>query len=201
MKKPIKQGTAGLQRDEEQRLIILAQAGDRGAFSELVHYNLEKIYSLAFSLSRNKYDAEEIAQEVFLKAIKNIQSFRGESSFGTWLYRITVNTYLNTIKNRVFLPLDETEKSREAERVKIYTSGKSKNELNNLIEKALVNLSEKERAVFVLRHYEEIKINEIAVMLGISYGTVRTLLYRAVCKLRSEFSKPDSPRMNNRRNK
>jgi RNA polymerase sigma-70 factor (ECF subfamily) len=199
MKKPTKQGTPEKQQEAEQRLIILARAGDKEAFGELVHNNLERIYSLAFSLSRNRYDAEEITQEVFLKAIKNIHSFRSDSSIGTWLYRITVNTYLNTKKSRLFHPLEDHHENRDIDSVKIKSANESENDFINSIDKILVNLSEKEHAVFVLRHYESFHIKEIAAMLGISYGTVRTLLYRAVRKLRIELSNPDATRKINKR--
>lgn len=201
MKKQTLNTKTAIHRDEEQQLIILAKCGDMEAFNQLIHLNLDRVYALALSLSRNKYNAEEITQEVFLKAIKNIHSFRADSSIGTWLYRITVNTYINSKKSRSFLPLEDYLENENAERVIDRNANVFRNESRYPVDILLKHLSEKERSVFVLRHFENVPTKEIAVILGVSYGTIRTLLYRAVSKLRRELSNSEASRNFSRRKK
>jgi DNA-directed RNA polymerase specialized sigma subunit, sigma24 homolog len=81
-------------KNDIRQLIQLAQAGDSEAFHQLVVLHDEKIMTLAFQLTQNKTDAEDLYQEVFIKAYKSISKFRFQSAFYTWLYRITVNTFL-----------------------------------------------------------------------------------------------------------
>jgi len=199
MRKPIKTSPSPITIREEKELIILAKAGDLEAFGKIVECNLERIYSLAYSLSRNQYETEEIVQEVFLKALKGIGNFRSESGIGTWLYRITINTYLNIKKIMAYFPLEQCLENQKPISGSKLKTDESINDLKKSIDKNLAKLSERERTVFVLKHYEDIPIKEIASMLGISYGTVRTLLFRAVRKLRYELSDLQASRTINRR--
>lgn len=190
MKKQIEGETSRLTPEEEQGLILRAKAGDSEALGRIIEDNIQRIYSLAFSLSQNKYDAEEITQEVFLKAVRNIHNFRDESRIGTWLYRITVNTFLNMKRKKVFLSLKDSEANPNYSGIRGSTNDGSDNDLTASINRSIGNLSARERSVFILRHYENISTKEISAMLGISHRTARTLLYRAVNKLRSELSVP-----------
>ena len=94
-------------KNDIRQLIQLAQAGDSEAFHQLVVLHDEKIMTLAFQLTQNKTDAEDLYQEVFIKAYKSISKFRFQSAFYTWLYRITVNTFYNLKRSQNKMPIQE----------------------------------------------------------------------------------------------
>lgn len=171
---------------EEADYIKRIKHGDKAAFDFIVDENINKVRLLALSLTRNPHEADDLAQEVFLKAFKSINAFRNDCKISTWLYRITINTYLNLKKKKD--RFNEKNHQNENEAGKYFSSHHSSSrrheDINGKIETALRLLTPKEKAVFVLRHYEEIKISEIALMLAISKNSVKTLLRRAVFKLK-----------------
>lgn len=171
--------------------------GDRNAFRKLVELNKNNVYYLAFDMVNNKEDAEDITQDVFLKAYKSLNSFRGDSKFSTWLYRITVNSCLSLRKkNSASRKLEEnimddvinknainkeTSVSQNPER---YTEAGF---IRKSMEKAIEKLSPREKSVFVMRNYKELTFSEISEILKLKLGTVRSLNFRALGKLRIEL--------------
>ncbi len=160
-------------------------------FRTLVERHKKRVYYLALDLTGNHHDAEDLSQEVFIKAHRSLDSFRGEASFFSWLYRIAVNTYLNKKRKKAVSHMtlwDDFEHitqgagapdgpDTEAERSTMQAH----------IEASLEVLSEKERSAFVLKHYHGYKIREIAEMLDVAQGTIKSHLYRATRKLRDEL--------------
>ncbi len=178
-------------KEEIRQLIKKAQSGDSGAFHKLVKLHDERVMILAYQLTHNQQDAEDLYQEVFLKAYKNLKNFRFESQFYTWLYRITVNTSYNFKRKQSRLNLYEPDSEKEsghlewiADQPDTSTSGK---EIMTAVKSAMHVLPQKQRTVFILKHLENLKIKDISKILNISEGTVKRYLFRAMEKLRVEL--------------
>lgn len=159
----------------------------------MVTRHQQKIYRLAYHLTGNAQDAEDLSQEAFVKAYRGFRTFRGDAQVSSWLYRITVNTWIDMgrQKNRPVVenrdPYEEGEHARNEPMhdPEEYTQVTF---LQACIDRALDTLSPRERSVFVLRHYEQYKLKEIGQTLSVSVGTVKSLLFRAVQKLREQLS-------------
>jgi RNA polymerase sigma-70 factor (ECF subfamily) len=165
-------------------LVDAARAGDAGAFRELVEIHSAHVFQLAYRITGNEQDAEDTVQESFLRAYKQIRRFDGNSSFGTWLYRIAANCALDAIRRRG-RHLHTGDASHEAasddptpERSAL--SG----EIRERMELALGELSPVERAAFVLRHFEGMAMEGIGRALGCQSGAAKNSVFRAVRKLR-----------------
>ena len=169
-------------------LVDKAKAGDRRAFGTLVETYQRRVYAIAFGILRSRDDAWDAAQEAFVKAYKNLHRFEGNAAFYTWLYRITYNLsidHLRERKRRDRVDLTETKKMEEALR---RTSKKpdgdpdqdtDRRELTAVLHDAMNKLSDKHRAIIVLREIEGLTYEEIADVLGISKGTVMSRLFHA----------------------
>jgi RNA polymerase sigma-70 factor (ECF subfamily) len=186
----------------ENELIRCAQTGDPEAFSLLARNYERRIYSLALHFTRDRHDAEDLSQEVWLKAYRAIHTYRGEASFYTWLRQIMINSFINyrrTTRLRLFgrKPADAVgieSLSFTEELNGATTSTSHAHELEEitdnkiLIEKvmqALGELSAQQRLMFLLKHREGMTYEEIARAYGCSTGTVKKSLFRAVAKLRT----------------
>lgn len=175
---------------DDRRLIERFLNGEEGSFNLLVERYKERIYLLVWRMVRNREDALDLSQEVFVKAYKNLKGFRHESNFYTWLYRIAVNLSLNFTRRekfKSFLSLsDLSEKlssgSSPAEDIE-------RHQLSGLIDRAVMKLPEKQRTVFILRHYEEMSVKEVAELLGKSEGAIKANHYQAIRKLQ-EYLRP-----------
>ena len=179
--------------NSEAELIQLAQANDTEAFCTLAERYTRRIYLLAFHYCRNAQDAEDLSQEVWLKAYQALSSFRFDSSFYTWLRRITVNTFLNHQRSRSFLRQGQTTivqllavdshginlKSHVASEEAIFNKV-----LFESVMDAMAELTPSQRLVFLLRHYEGMSYEEIANAMNCSTGTAKKSVWRAIAKLR-----------------
>ncbi len=180
-------------------LISRAQAEDIDAFCMLAERYARRIHLLAFHYCRNAQDAEDLSQEVWLKAYQALHSFRSDSSFYTWLRRITINTFLNHRRSSFFrrrgqttvvelMPIDSNSLLESA-------SASPENIYNKLLFESVVNalaeLTPSQRLMFLLRHYEGMTYEEIAKAMNCSPGTVKKGVSRAIGKLRARLS-PDS---------
>ncbi len=182
---------------EEKILVQQAQNGEMEAFRQLVDLYKIKIYRLAYDLTGNGMDAEDLSQDVFIKAFRSLSSFRGDSKFGTWLYRITVNTCLDHRSKKslsMVTPISTTQNEEEHAPYEHPSSGVLPDQaaesslIQKNIELALEQLSPREKTVFMLRHYHDLPLKEIAETLNISLGSVKTLLFRAIKRLQNELS-------------
>lgn len=149
------------------------------------------VYRLTYQLTGRHEDAEDLAQEVFIKVHANLDGFRGESALRSWIHRIAVNTYLNKRRKKSFSlmkyrsDLDETAGPSGSERT---DNAAQMNSVQKHVAWALEGLSPKERAAFALRHYNELSVREVAETMNIAEGTVKSLLFRAVQKLRKQLA-------------
>ncbi|MBT9141000.1 MAG: ECF RNA polymerase sigma-E factor [Dehalococcoidia bacterium] len=176
------------------QLVSRAQKKDLTAFEQLVNLYQARVYTLAQRLTGNNTDAEDLAQEAFVRAYRALENFRGDADFGTWLHRITVNVWLNgQRKQRVgtSFSLDEPFQIGEGEFLREMPCFEHDPErmtmalhLSEFMQKALDDLSKEQKAVLLLREVEELSYEEIAVMLNCSLGTVRSRLSRAKEALR-----------------
>lgn len=177
-------------KNDIRQLIQLAQAGDSEAFHQLVVLHDEKIMTLAFQLTQNKTDAEDLYQEVFIKAYKSISKFRFQSAFYTWLYRITVNTFYYLKRSQNKMPIQEALEDGSDHLLNISEEPNDfpeRNEIIIAVKKAAENLPQKQRTAFLLKHMQNLKIREISGIMGIGEGTVKKYLFRAMEKLRIEL--------------
>ncbi len=172
-----------------QELIRRFKQGEEKAFNELVNLYKKRIFNLVFRMVRNKEDAMDLAQEVFVKVYHSLKDFRGESSFSTWLHRIAVNLSLNFTqrdKFRSFISLPDL--IEEIPAIGSPLKDFEKKELDKAIDQAVLSLPKKQKAVFVLRHYQELQYSEIAKVLGKSEGAIKANYFQALKKLKKSLA-------------
>ena len=187
--------------NSENELIRRAQGGDVEAFCRLAREYERRVYALALHYCRRPEDAEDLSQEVWLKAFRSLRGFRFESSFHTWLRRIMVNTFLNhrraetvtsdEVKTRV--RLDSLEEMLDEQTLARGLSDAGAEDdyhrriLAGRVMQALGELTEQQRLIFLLKHREGMTSQEIADSLGCTAGTVKKSLFRSVEKLRASL--------------
>ena len=170
----------------EQKIIRKAAAGDRTAFRELVLEHSHAMFRLAWRLTSDESTAEDVVQEAFIKAWRNIGRFRMESSFKSWLHRITVNTamdYLRKQSRRRQFEIEEPEWDPGLKSAEMPTHD-VQIDIRTQTEAAMMDLSEIERSALMLKHFEGHSINEIAQILEITTGACKQAIFRAVKKMR-----------------
>jgi RNA polymerase sigma-70 factor (ECF subfamily) len=163
-------------------IIESAAHNDLDAFERIYKATHVYVYNIAFRMAGHKEDAEEITQEVFIKAHSSIKQFKFNSSLTTWIYRITVNTALNKIKQRNRRrerPLNLEDHTPEAPVSRPFETTRHKEDCEELVRQMLESLSPKLRACVVLKDMEGLRYREIAETLNININTVRTRLKRA----------------------
>ena len=178
--------------DSETDLIRRAQADDSAAFCSLAERYARRIYLLAFHYCRNTQDAEDLSQEVWLKAYQALGGFRSDASFYTWLRRITINSFLNHQRASTFRRQGQTSVAEliESGSEKLLESHTSSPQtiynkvLFESVMSALADLTPTQRLMFLLRHYEGMSYDEIAGAMNCSPGTVKKAVSRAIAKLR-----------------
>lgn len=188
--------------DSETDLIRRAQADDANAFCSLAERYARRIYLLAFHYCRNTQDAEDLSQEVWLKAYQALAGFRSDSSFYTWLRRITINSFLNHQRSSTFRRQSQTSVAEliDAGSESLLESHTTSPEtiynkvLFESVMSALADLTPTQRLMFLLRHYEGMSYDEIAGAMNVSPGTVKKAVSRAIGKLRVKLEiKNDEP--------
>jgi len=182
---------AGLPAGTEQsdlELVRRAQRNERGAFDLLVLKYQHKVVKLVARLLRDPAEAEDVAQEAFVKAYRALGSFRGDSAFYTWLYRIAVNTARNAIASRQRRPLDyevelsESEQNNVTARLQHSDTPEAtvlSEEIRQTVNQAIGQLPEDLRTAIVLREIEGLSYEEIAATMDCPVGTVRSRIFRA----------------------
>lgn len=188
-----------LPMDAREEAILLDQARDgcEQSFEVLVKQNSEKMIQLAWRMVNNRSDAEEIAQEAFLRFYRSIDSFRGDSRVSTWLYRTVSRLCIDylrreKIKRKLFFfnkpdsdydPIDHSPSHTTPQDDQAI----AREEIAHVLQ-AMESLSARQRAVLTLRHQEQLPLKEIATILGLSEGSVKVHLHRAVQSLRSSLA-------------
>jgi RNA polymerase sigma-70 factor (ECF subfamily) len=190
----------------DQILVARARAKDEAAFEELVSRYENKLYRLAMRFVRNETDAQEILQEAFLSAWRNLPAFEGRAQFGSWMYRVTVNAALMLLRSRTRHPevtVDDVEPvalnnavadSGQTTRGSLDWSQQADEqiqsaELRQHIQSSVDRLPDGLRAVFLLRDVEELSTEDTAEILGLSVPAVKTRLHRARLVLREDIGR------------
>jgi len=187
---------------DEKDIINGLAASDPTAFREFVEQYKKKVYFLALDVVGNPVDAEDVSQEVFLKVYRSFGTFNREARLGSWLYRVTYNAGIDHLRRKALIPEaveDEALEARSRGEAPLSASSAFSDpaataearQLQAKIALALEKVSPQEKAVFLLRHYNDLKLKEIAETLHLSTGSVKSYLFRAVKKLQRELGAPD----------
>lgn len=181
--------------DSDSVAVARVKAGDGDAYRALVDRHSRSVFRLAYRMTGNEQDAEDVVQETFLRAYKQLHRYEARASFGTWLYRIASNYSLDLVRSRrrhPQTPLDESagqdEEARVVQAVRSEAPGPDRvlfgDEVQRKVAETLDELSQQERTAFVLRHFEGQSIEEIGSALGLSGNAAKHSIFRAVQKLR-----------------
>jgi len=187
--------------DKEFEIIKRCQQGNRVAFNELVHRHERKVFNLCFRILGNREEAEDVAQDVFVTVFRAIKSFRGDSAFSTWVYRVAVNNCKNRLKylrRRGYFrteSMEQTFDDGEVEHQREYSDDKedlpeeamNRAELNAEIQTAIDGLDEEYREVIVLRDVQGFSYEEISGILQLKEGTVKSRIHRARMELQRKL--------------
>jgi len=183
---------------EEQVLVLRLQQGEKIAFRELVERFKKNIYYLAYDLTGNHHDAEDLSQEVFIKAFRSMSNFRGDAKLSSWLYRITVNTAISQKRKKSVANMqlqenfeESLDQSKQMNLTEFSRNPEKRAEarlMQDHLDAALQKLTPREKSIFVLRHYNDLPQKEIAEILKINLGTVKSMLFRAIKKLQKELA-------------
>jgi RNA polymerase sigma-70 factor (ECF subfamily) len=196
--KPLPKGVPPASPTEEQTLVRRSQHGDMAAYDELVRRYQERIYATIYHMTSNHEDANDLAQETFIKAFQALKSFKGGSSFYTWVYRIAVNKTINFLKqrkNRTHMSLNDLDFNAEHDPdlvalVSDRTPRREANlaELQEKLNAAMQKLSEPHRLVVTLHDVQGLPHDEIAEIMDCNIGTVRSRLFYARQQLQAYLS-------------
>jgi len=171
----------------EQRAIAAVKSGDAAAYDYLVSKYMKRVVSIAWGIVRNAHDAEDLAQEAFVKAFQTIARFKSGEPFGPWIYRIVTNLSLDVVKHRQRYRHEEINESLPAARGDRADLSAMTNELARRIDEAIESLPEMQRVVARLYLVEHFEHAEIAAMTSLSEGTIRSHLSLARAKLRERL--------------
>jgi RNA polymerase sigma-70 factor (ECF subfamily) len=175
-------------------LISRAAGGDPSAFQSLVERHRSMVYRVAFQFAGNHHDAEDIAQEVFIKVYRSLDRFRQDAQLSSWMYRIVMNACID--HRRRHAPAGAAPFGEEAEQKMLNTREERPGpedrayagELGQVLESEIGRLPKGQRIVFVMRHHQGMKLCEIAKALGLAEGTVKRQLHAAVHRLRQALT-------------
>jgi RNA polymerase sigma-70 factor, ECF subfamily len=186
-------------RERESEILGRVRAGDPEAFEYFVKTYQRKVFRLVYTLVRNAAEADALTQDIFVKAWRAVGDFKGEAAFETWLNRIAINAVRDSVRRRkpvisfADLAAAEEVEGTDLPRAAEPTDGTSperdafSRQIRRRIGEALEVLSPRQRAVFVMKHYEERSIAEIGAATGLDDGTVKSHLFRAARKLRQKL--------------
>jgi RNA polymerase sigma-70 factor (ECF subfamily) len=194
-------------RDEAQRIASIL-AGNTHEFHDLIRPHERSVYVMALSLLHNEADAEDAAQEAFLKAFRNLANFRGDSKFSTWLISITLNEARSRLRSKKTVKIESLDEPPEEQGHftpallrdwrEIPSDALERKELRSLLQQAITELPLIYREIFVLRDVEELSVNESAEALGITVASVKVRLHRARIMLQKKLV-PQLKKMNPKR--
>ena len=194
-------------RDEPQ-MIKSILGGETHLFHELIRPYERSVYMMALSFVHNEADAEDVAQEAFLKAFRNLQSFRGEAKFGTWLISIALNEARSRIRKRKILPMESLDEPRDEEGrlspallrdwKEIPSEALERQEIRSMLKQAVSELPDIYRTTFLLRDVDEMSVAETAEALQITVASVKVRLHRARIMLQKTLA-PQLKRINPKR--
>ena len=172
--------------------VARARAGDHDAFQALVERHSRAVFRLAYRMTGNEHDAEDVVQESFLKVYRRLDQFEERAHFGSWLYRIVANCAFDLLRGR---PRQGVERSLDGDSgegpgLTLPSSEPSPDrlvfsaEVKGRVQRALFRLSPMEKSAFVLRHYQGLSVEEIGGVLGTDTNATKSCIFRAVRKMR-----------------
>ncbi len=178
---------------KEKNLIERIKKNDNEAFRILVNLHNEKVYQICYGFLRNKEDAEDIAQDVFLEIFKSILFFRGDSSLSTWIYRIAVNRSLNLIKKNKIKHF-----AYSIEQLLVFNKPEpiaynepfaqlAQKEQAKIIQKEIDKLPKNQKTAFTLNKYNDYSYAQIAEIMNLSLSSIESLIHRAKIKLKEQL--------------
>jgi RNA polymerase sigma-70 factor (ECF subfamily) len=192
---------------DEASMIAAILAGDSEQYHELIRPYERSVYKMALSLMKNESDAEDVAQEAFLKAFRKLADFRGQAKFSTWLISITLNEARGRLRRQTIVRMESLDESPDdgghiapallRDWREVPSEALERQEIRQMLQDAIANLSPLYREVLVLRDVEELSIEEAATALAITPGTVKVRLHRARMMMQKELApklKKASPR-------
>ena len=176
---------------DDAAAVALAKGGDEDAFRLLVERHGRGVYRLAYRMTGRPEDAEDVVQEAFVRAYRQLDRFEARATFATWLYRIAFNCAIDYMRAR---PHRETAESHEtlerharAEVAPTHDDLVFAAEISDHVQQALNSLSEQERAAFLMRHFQGCSIEEICTALGLRTNAAKHSIFRAVKKMRAQL--------------
>jgi RNA polymerase sigma-70 factor (ECF subfamily) len=182
---------------DEAQIITSILAGNTHLFHDLIRPHERSVYAMALSLLHNEADAEDAAQEAFLKAFRNLSNFRGESKFGTWLISITLNEARSRLRSKKIMKTESLDEPPENQGTitpallrdwrEIPSEVLERHEIRAMLQQAITDLPLIYREVFLLRDVEELSVNQSAETLGISIASVKVRLHRARIMLQKKL--------------
>lgn len=184
-------------RDEEG-MIASILAGDKEQYHELIRPYERSVYKMALSFMKNESDAEDVAQEAFLKAFRKLADFRGQAKFSTWLISITLNEARGRLRRQATVRMESLDDSPEEgahispallrDWREVPSEALERQEVRQMLQDAIANLAPLYREVLLLRDVEEFSIEETATALAITTGTVKVRLHRARMMMQKELA-------------
>jgi len=164
--------------EESDEWLVQRTLDEPHAFEELVHRYQTRLYNLAYRLTGDREEAEDLTQEAFVRAYSALHTFRKGERFSPWVYRILVNLCISFLRRKKpQVPMDDD--APFVDRSLTPEQALDKKEIQDTVQKAIMSLPEQYRAVILLRHQQDLSYAEIAQALGIPIGTVKTHLFRA----------------------
>lgn len=202
MQLAIRNDRADLDGLSDEELVVLARAGGETAVRILIQRNNRRLFRVARAVLRNDSEAEDVVQETYVRAFTKLDTFRGASSFSTWLTRIALNEAMGRLRRRranaAVAELEKVAADRDGGRIVMFPNSMvppgaeaelARRQVRDLLEEAVDELPEAFRLVFILRDIEELSIEETAVQLSLKPETVKTRLHRARRLMRSAVEK------------
>jgi RNA polymerase sigma-70 factor, ECF subfamily len=200
--------TATLDTRDEAKMITSILAGNTHEFHELIRPYERTVYSMALALLQNEADAEDAAQEAFLRAFRHLQGFRSEAKFSTWLLSITLNEARSRLRHKKSMKMQTLDVQPDEEGNtspallrdwrEIPSEALERQEVRSMLQQAIKDLPTIYRDIFLLRHVEELTVSEAAETLGINGGVVKVRLHRARMMLQKALV-PELKKLNAKR--
>jgi RNA polymerase sigma-70 factor (ECF subfamily) len=186
---------------EEKELIDRLSKGDMPAFRELVEAYKKKMYYFALDMVGDPAEAEDVSQEVFLRVFRGFKTFKRDARLSSWIYRIAYNTAIDHLRRKSLAPQTVEDEILDTGSAGFSEATSSPDPaqmaenrlLSAQVERALQKVSSHERTVFLLRHYNDLMLDEIAETMQISVGSVKSYLFRCLRKLQKEIDVPRRP--------
>ena len=181
--------TTSTNKNSDEALVAATKGGDEQAFEELVLRHRQRVLAVAQRITRSPEDAEDVAQEAFLKAFRNLANFRGESKFSTWLISITLNEARSRLRSKKNVKMESLDEPPDGQGTvtpallrdwrEMPSEALERKEVRQLLQQAITYLPLIYREVFLLRDVEDLSVNQSAEALGISVASVKVRLHRA----------------------